>query len=79
MGKPIDKLEDPPDRVLLGKDIHFSAYGDDSLISQVLFITGKRGSGKSWTAAVLMMLPPIQITAVIAVMVTAMVTAMVTK
>jgi|TARA_R110000751_G_scaffold3173_2_gene16098 hypothetical protein len=54
MGKPIDKLEDPPDRVLLGKDIHFSAYGDDSLISQVLFITGKRGSGKSWTAAVLM-------------------------
>jgi len=54
MGKPIPKLEDPPDRVLLGQDIHFSAYGDDSLISQVLFITGKRGSGKSWTAAVLM-------------------------
>ena len=38
----------------MGQDIHFSAYGDDSLISQVLFITGKRGSGKSWTAAVLM-------------------------
>ena len=54
MGKPIPKLEDPPDRVLLGQDIHFSADGDDSLISQVLFITGKRGSGKSWTAAVLM-------------------------
>ena len=54
MGKPQEKLQDPKDRVLLGKDIHFSAYGDDSLISQVLFITGKRGSGKSWTAAVLM-------------------------
>jgi hypothetical protein len=42
MGKPIDKLEDPPDRVLLGKDIHFSAYGDDSLISQVLESLGQQ-------------------------------------
>ena len=54
MVRPVEKLQDPKDRVLLGKDIHFSAYGGDSVVSQVLFITGKRGSGKSWTAAVLM-------------------------
>ena len=47
MAKPLTKLQDPPDRVLLGKDIHFSAYGDDSLISQVdLFITSLQDAGR---------------------------------
>ena len=49
-----DQVVNPPDRVVLGKDIHFPAYGSDSIISQVMFVTGKRGSGKSWTAAVIM-------------------------
>ncbi len=49
-----DRVVSLPDRVVLGKDIHFPAYGSDSIISQVMFITGKRGSGKSWTAAVVM-------------------------
>lgn len=49
-----DKLQDPADAILLGKDIHFPAYGNDSIVSQVMFVTGKRGSGKSWTAAVIM-------------------------
>jgi hypothetical protein len=50
----MSEVIDLPDRVVLGKDIHFPAYGSDSIISQVLFVTGKRGSGKSWTAAVIM-------------------------
>ena len=50
----MSEIVDLPDRVVLGKDIHFPAYGSDSIISQVLFVTGKRGSGKSWTAAVIM-------------------------
>jgi hypothetical protein len=49
-----DSIVNLPDRVVLGKDIHFPAYGSDSIISQVMFVTGKRGSGKSWTAAVIM-------------------------
>ncbi len=49
-----EKLQDPADAILLGKDIHFPAYGNDSIVSQVMFVTGKRGSGKSWTAAVIM-------------------------
>jgi hypothetical protein len=49
-----EKLQDPADALLLGKDIHFPAYGNDSIVSQVMFVTGKRGSGKSWTAAVIM-------------------------
>jgi hypothetical protein len=49
-----DKVINLPDRVVLGNDIHFPAYGSDSIISQVMFVTGKRGSGKSWTAAVIM-------------------------
>ena len=49
-----DSVVNLPDRVVLGKDIHFPAYGSDSIISQVMFVTGKRGSGKSWTAAVIM-------------------------
>jgi len=40
--------------VCLGHKLKFPAYGEDSLISNVLFITGKRGSGKSWTAGVMM-------------------------
>ena len=40
--------------VCLGQKLKFPAYGEDSLISNVLFITGKRGSGKSWTAGVMM-------------------------
>ena len=40
--------------VCLGNKLRFPAYGEDSLISNVLFITGKRGSGKSWTAGVMM-------------------------
>ena len=40
--------------VCLGRKLKFPAYGEDSLISNVLFITGKRGSGKSWTAGVMM-------------------------
>jgi len=43
-----------PDEVCLGRKLKFPAYGEDSLISNVLFITGKRGSGKSWTAGVMM-------------------------
>jgi len=42
------------DHVCLGQKLTFPAYGEDSLISNVLFITGKRGSGKSWTAGVMM-------------------------
>ncbi len=49
-----EKVINLPDRVVLGNDIHFPAYGSDSIISQVMFVTGKRGSGKSWTAAVIM-------------------------
>ena len=40
--------------VQLGKKLSFPAYGGDSIVSNVLFITGKRGSGKSWTAGVMM-------------------------
>ena len=43
-GSPISKA----DYVCLGQKLTFPAYGEDSLISNVLFITGKRGSGKSW-------------------------------
>ena len=43
-----------PSEVCLGHKLRFPAYGEDSLISNVLFITGKRGSGKSWTAGVMM-------------------------
>jgi len=49
-GSPITKA----DHVCLGQKLTFPAYGEDSLISNVLFITGKRGSGKSWTAGVMM-------------------------
>lgn len=49
-GSPISKA----DHVCLGQKLTFPAYGEDSLISNVLFITGKRGSGKSWTAGVMM-------------------------
>ena len=41
-------------KVVLGKNLQLPAYGEDSVISTVFFITGKRGSGKSWTAAVMM-------------------------
>jgi len=41
-------------QVILGKNLHFPAYGEDSIISTVFFVTGKRGSGKSWTTAVMM-------------------------
>jgi len=41
-------------KVILGKNLHFPAYGEDSIISTVLFVTGKRGSGKSWTTAVML-------------------------
>ena len=40
--------------VVLGKNLQLPAYGKESVISTVFFITGKRGSGKSWTAAVMM-------------------------
>ena len=40
--------------VTLGDHIKFPAYGEKSISSQVIFITGKRGSGKSYTAGVLM-------------------------
>ncbi len=40
--------------ICLGRKLRFPAYGEDSLISNVLFITGKRGSGKSFTAGVMM-------------------------
>jgi len=43
-----------PTEVQLGKKLSFPAYGGDSIVSNVLFITGKRGSGKSWTAGVMM-------------------------
>lgn len=42
------------DNVVLGKNLHLPAYGTDSIISTVIFVTGKRGSGKSWTTAVMM-------------------------
>jgi hypothetical protein len=42
------------DEICLGRKLRFPAYGEDSLISNVLFITGKRGSGKSFTAGVMM-------------------------
>ena len=35
--------------IVLGDNIHFPGYGEKSLTSQVVFVTGKRGSGKSWT------------------------------
>ena len=41
-------------RVILGKNLNFPAYGEDSIVSTVFFITGKRGSGKSWTTAIMM-------------------------
>ena len=47
-----EKLQDPADALLLGKDIHFPAYGNDSIVSQVMFVTGKRGSGKSWLSLI---------------------------
>jgi len=40
--------------ITLGDHIKFPAYGEKSLSSQVLFITGKRGSGKACTAGVMM-------------------------
>ena len=40
--------------IVLGDNISFPAYGDKSLSSQVVFVTGKRGSGKSWTTGVMM-------------------------
>jgi len=40
--------------IVLGENISFPAYGDRSLSSQVVFVTGKRGSGKSWTTGVMM-------------------------
>jgi len=43
-----------PTEICLGKKLRFPAYGEDSLISNVLFVTGKRGSGKSFTAGVMM-------------------------
>jgi len=43
-----------PTEICLGRKLRFPAYGEDSLISNVLFITGKRGSGKSFTAGVMM-------------------------
>lgn len=43
-----------PKQVVLGKTLHLPAYGEDSVISSVFFVTGKRGSGKSWTTAVMM-------------------------
>ena len=43
-----------PKQVVLGKFLHLPAYGEDSVISSVFFVTGKRGSGKSWTTAVMM-------------------------
>jgi hypothetical protein len=43
-----------PKQVVLGKHLHLPAYGEDSVISSVFFVTGKRGSGKSWTTAVMM-------------------------
>ena len=49
-GSPITNAS----HVCLGRKLTFPAYGEDSLISNVLFITGKRGSGKSWTAGVMM-------------------------
>lgn len=42
------------DEICLGRKLRFPAYGEDSLISNVLFVTGKRGSGKSFTAGVMM-------------------------
>lgn len=38
----------------MGRNLEFPAYGTDSIISTVIFVTGKRGSGKSWTTAVMM-------------------------
>lgn len=49
---PVNK--EPSDRVFLGNGIDFPAYGGNSVISNVLFVTGKRGSGKSWSTAVMM-------------------------
>ena len=43
-----------PKQVVLGKHLHLPAYGEDSVVSSVFFVTGKRGSGKSWTTAVMM-------------------------
>ena len=40
--------------ITLGDHIKFPAYGEKSVSSQVVFITGKRGSGKSYTAGVMM-------------------------
>ncbi len=40
--------------ITLGDHIKFPAYGEKSVSSQVVFVTGKRGSGKSYTAGVMM-------------------------
>ena len=40
--------------IVLGENLSFPAYGEKSLSSQVVFITGKRGSGKSWTTGVML-------------------------
>jgi hypothetical protein len=40
--------------IVLGENLSFPAYGEKSLSSQVVFVTGKRGSGKSWTSGVMM-------------------------
>lgn len=54
MTAPTTEAFPTPSEVCLGQKLRFPAYGEDSLISNVLFITGKRGSGKSWTAGVMM-------------------------
>jgi hypothetical protein len=54
MTAPSTEAFPTPSEVCLGQKLRFPAYGEDSLISNVLFITGKRGSGKSWTAGVMM-------------------------
>lgn len=40
--------------IILGENLSFPGYGEKSLTSQVIFVTGKRGSGKSWTTGVMM-------------------------
>ena len=40
--------------IVLGENLKFPAYGEKSLSSQVVFVTGKRGSGKSWTTGVML-------------------------
>lgn len=43
-----------PGEIVLGENLTFPAYGEKSLSSQVVFVTGKRGSGKSWTTGVML-------------------------